>query len=234
MYIIKIADKSDFYRDGDSGNVIMTFPLPVKSREKVDRIKNGNVRELAALAEILKLRLFTDCGIPCDVPIEYGIHGKPYIAACDAAYDVAFNISHSKNLVAGAILTGEALGGGRLELGVDIQYIDRGYNSEKMNRFIKRYYTEGERELIFSSPDPMREYISVWSRKEAYIKYTGEGLTHPLKDVDTVSGTGDTYIKSRGIYDAAGNEYMLSVCVPVTYAGKIDSVMPEKIVASLP
>ena len=183
--------------------------LPPDSIKKV-MSRRGN-RASTALGELIRLHMMRVCGAPDEVAAR--THGKPYVPSRP---DVGFSISHSGRLAVGALLLGDA--GDKCEVGVDVESIDR-ENDSRRRRIADRFYTEAERRRIAYADDKAAEFYLIWTRKEAVIKYTGEGLSRALSDVDTaepesIESVFGCRIYSRIIRDTSGTEYAFSVSVP--------------------
>jgi 4'-phosphopantetheinyl transferase len=120
----------------------------------------------AALRQIIATTLEVD---PVALEFLMGPHGKPRLARSD----LRFNISHSgpRALIA---LTQER------ELGVDIEET-RPFDD--MLGIARRFFSPSEAERLCALPDPAavtRAFFECWTRKEAFIKALGDGLSHPL------------------------------------------------------
>ena len=103
------------------------------------------------------------------IVIEYGDNGKPYLKEYR---DLHFNISHSKDSALLAITkTGP--------IGVDIERTDRNID---LLRLSKRFFAPSEQEVLAAVAEYDRKdaFFKIWSRKEAYIKCSGQGLRIPL------------------------------------------------------
>ena len=65
---------------------------------------------------------------------------------------------------------------------------DIGVDCEKIKSFdkntLKYFFTEQECRYIKSSKDPNIAYAIIWTRKESYIKCTGQGLAFNLSELD--------------------------------------------------
>lgn len=194
MLSLYIAELSGEGKEEQMGRLLGL--LPPESRNKVLSRRGASL--LTALGELVRLRMMDAAGVGYEVA--YGKNGKPYVPDAD---DVAFSISHSGSVAAGALLTG----GG--DVGVDIERVDR-ENGVRHERIAARFYTDAERAYIDASDDRELSFYTVWTRKEAYLKYTGEGITRPLTEVDTVRLPDDVSVVSR-IIEAADGEYALSV-----------------------
>ncbi len=96
-------------------------------------------------------------------------HGKPYLP--DSSWQ--FNISHSGNKVLCGVHNGA--------IGVDIEK-PRPFN----DRVAKRVCTPAE--YAYIGGDSVR-FLEVWTRKEAYAKLIGKGLSVSLKTIEVASET---------------------------------------------
>jgi 4'-phosphopantetheinyl transferase len=99
-----------------------------------------------------------------------GVHGKPALAGAD----LTFNLSHSFGLV----LIGVASIG--RHLGVDIE---RHRPIHQMTELVENCFSQTEAGALRRLPAAQREtaFFRLWTRKEAFVKATGEGLTRPLE-----------------------------------------------------
>lgn len=103
----------------------------------------------------------------------YGPQGKPHLAGVygDSLY---FNISHSHGLALFAIARDRTLG-------VDLELVR---TLDDMDSIAKRFFSEEEYAVYrtLSSDEKSLGFFNCWTRKEAYIKAIGEGLSHSLTD----------------------------------------------------
>ena len=107
--------------------------------------------------------------------------GKPYILDTD----VQFNLSHSGDMVMCAVCEGP--------VGTDI---------EKMRpvsrRVPPRIMSAEEKRIYDKSGDKDAMFFAVWTLKEAYIKYTGRGLSDTIGAAYGLSG------RRKGAYERHG------------------------------
>jgi 4'-phosphopantetheinyl transferase len=100
---------------------------------------------------------------------ESSTHGKPHLV--DAPIDARFNLSHSgeRALIAIAL---------RREVGVDIETTHWAETLELASRF----FAPRETATLRALPSNQRQaaFLRCWTRKEAFIKATGDGLSFPL------------------------------------------------------
>lgn len=113
-------------------------------------------------------------------------NGKPYFEG----NPVYFNISHSFDKVVVAIF--------RDRVGVDIEIIRE--NKEKIAR---RFFHEKEWEYLskISIENYPREFTKIWTKKESYIKMTGEGFKRPLNSFNVLSNSSSVYFKEIEVFD---------------------------------
>jgi 4'-phosphopantetheinyl transferase len=99
-------------------------------------------------------------------------HGKP---ALDG-HKLEFNLSHSGDFALIAIAQ-------ESKVGVDVERIRSGISSHMI---AQRYFSPSEFEELQSLPLEQREtaFFTCWTRKEAYIKAQGQGLSLPLESFD--------------------------------------------------
>jgi 4'-phosphopantetheinyl transferase len=96
-------------------------------------------------------------------PDDWGIgeFGKPYLKS---AKDVYFNISHSGSMVMCALHVSP--------VGVDIEQV-KPYS----DAVARRIMSDAERKSFLSSQDKKTLFFKIWTLKEAYLKYSGAGLS---------------------------------------------------------
>jgi 4'-phosphopantetheinyl transferase len=96
-------------------------------------------------------------------------HGKPFLLNTE---DLSFNLSHSHELAALAVARG-------LTLGVDVEHCRPLSDRDGL---VRRFFSAREQALFAALPEAERQagFFRLWTRKEAYIKALGEGLSCPL------------------------------------------------------
>jgi len=143
----------------------------------VDRPRNAFVLTRGTLRTLLARYLG---GEPATIRFHYEAQGKPYLDGEDA---LSFNVSHTDGLALIGIVRGR-------RIGVDVEKANRETEVEKL---AERFFSESERrDLKRLRGDELRAaFFRVWTRKEAYIKATGEGLGLPLDQFDVSISAGD-------------------------------------------
>jgi 4'-phosphopantetheinyl transferase len=119
-----------------------------------------------------------------EVRFVYRSHGKP---ALDRA-GPGFNLSHTDGLA----LLGLTL---ESEIGVDVERIR---SIENRDQIAERYFSPAEYGQVLSDD----AFFQCWTRKEAYIKAVGGGLSIPLKSINT-DGWSVIDLRPRGGYVGA-------------------------------
>ena len=104
-----------------------------------------------------------------DVSLQYGPYGKPCLPA---SYGLEFNVSHSLDVAVFALA--------RHAVGVDIEAIRPVRHAL---RVAESFFAPSElAELRLAAPEDLdAAFLRCWTRKEAYVKGFGDGLTMPLE-----------------------------------------------------
>jgi len=102
----------------------------------------------------------------------YSSHGKPAVASESGGNVLRFNMSHSHGVALYAITRGR-------EVGIDVEFIRCDLEAEQI---AERFFSRREIATLRALPLKLRKYafFLCWTRKEAYIKARGEGLSRPL------------------------------------------------------
>jgi 4'-phosphopantetheinyl transferase len=117
------------------------------------------------------------------VELVYGAHGKPALAPRFAGADLHFNVAHCDDVVVYAFATGR-------EIGVDIESVRPVPGGDAVAaRFFSRREREAYRAL--QPGDRPLGFFNCWTRKEAFLKALGDGLSHPLDRFDVSLAPGE-------------------------------------------
>lgn len=119
---------------------------------------------------------------PEELVITYSDYAKPFLAPGRGYGDLFFNVTHSGELALLAFARGR-------RLGVDVEYRREVADVEKM---AQHYFSPPEVAALQAVPPGERSpaFLQGWTRKEAYIKAIGEGLSRPLDSFDVTLGPG--------------------------------------------
>ncbi|MBD0370016.1 MAG: 4'-phosphopantetheinyl transferase superfamily protein [Pyrinomonadaceae bacterium] len=123
-------------------------------------------------------------GVPPEaLSFRSGPQGKPALTEDWNGNGLRFNMSHSHGLALYGVTRGR-------EVGIDLEYIRRDFASLEIAR---SFFSQ--REIAMLSALPWNElaegFFNCWTRKEAYIKAIGEGLSHPLNQFDVSLAPGE-------------------------------------------
>lgn len=120
---------------------------------------------------------------PAQFEFCYGPFGKPELAPGHNPDGIRFNLSHSQGLALYAITRDH-------EIGVDLESVRANIAWEDIAR---RYFAPREVEALRSVPASSRAgaFLNCWTRKEAFVKARGEGLSLPLDQFEVSVAPGE-------------------------------------------
>lgn len=136
------------------------------ARFRFSHLRDSFVITHGVLRHLLARYLSLDAARIC---FNYGDKGKPGLAS---AGNLQFNLTHSGGIAAVAFTTG-------CQLGIDAEHIRP---VEEMQQIANRYFASDEAAELMLLPEDEREagFFRCWTRKEAYIKAIGDGLSCAL------------------------------------------------------
>lgn len=111
---------------------------------------------------------------PADLRLGYGPHGKPFVQdETGNPARLCFNLSHTQDMALLALAWEAAVG-------VDVEYTRRA--APELESIARRFFAAGEYRALVNLPAAERwaAFLRGWTRKEAFIKAVGDGLSHPL------------------------------------------------------
>lgn len=116
--------------------------------------------------------------------------GKPRLGGTCGQGRLRFNVSHSGDLWACALVVG-------VEVGLDVEEVRAERAVESVTR---RYFSAGEadRVLGLEGEDRVAAFHRVWTRKEAWLKAKGFGITIPLDSFEVTHEAGDARLLTAG------------------------------------
>lgn len=116
------------------------------------------------------LALYVGCD-PAELVFCHGMYGKPALPPT-LGTDVRFNLSHSGE----GALVGVARG---REIGIDVEEVRPMADLEQL---AARFFAPREAAALTAIAEALRAeaFFHCWTRKEAYIKACGEGMSRPL------------------------------------------------------
>ena len=113
---------------------------------------------------------------PTRLRFTYSPQGKPALDQNLTKSDLCFNLAHSADL---ALLAVTRVG----EIGVDVENIRP---IPEASSLVSRFFSNRECQLFNGLPDDLKSpaFFNLWTRKEAWLKCTGEGIAHSLNLVE--------------------------------------------------
>jgi len=113
---------------------------------------------------------------PQSVSFCYSEHGKPALAPESGGDTIRFNMSHSQGMALYAFARSR-------EIGVDLEFVRGDLEAEQI---AERFFSRREIAELHALPAELHReaFFLCWTRKEAYIKARGEGLSLPLDQFD--------------------------------------------------
>ena len=160
------------------------------------------------------LGLYAKCS-PDSLCFRFNEYGKPALMEWMNDSELCFNLSHSCDQILFAITSGH-------EVGVDIEHV-RPFKSAA--QIVERFFSEKEKEEFRKLPEQLKEeaFFTCWTRKEAYIKARGQGMTLPLDHFSVLFLSGETTISLPEEHESEDKE-LWSIKSITTVAGYIAAI----------
>jgi 4'-phosphopantetheinyl transferase len=129
---------------------------------------------------------------PGQLEFDYSPYGKPALRE-DCGSGLRFNLSHSHKLALYVVTRNR-------EVGIDLEYWRADLADGEVAR---RFFSPREVSTLLALPAEMRleAFFNCWTRKEAYIKARGEGLSLPLDQFDVTLTPGEPAALIRTLGD---------------------------------
>jgi 4'-phosphopantetheinyl transferase len=195
--------------------------LSPDERERADRLRFDVQRNRFVVGRGL-LRVIL--GRYCDVPPErlrfsYGPHGKPELTASEGARRAGgalhFNLAHSEGV---GVLAVTQIG----PVGVDVEQVRR---LMEFKELVSQFFSVREAAEFLRLPWEQQPaaFFNLWTRKEALLKATGEGIAHLLNRVEVSFLPGEpARVLSLPAEQWAGCEWSLvDLAISPSYAGAL-------------
>jgi len=155
----------------DLKKVLSPDEMERAERYRFDQHRNEFILTRAVLRMVLASHTAQS---PESLSFDYSAQGKP--ALKNGPPDLRFNVSHTEGLAVLALVR-------EREIGVDAEKIRAQPDAQKL---AKRFFSAREQLFLgkLSGDELQRAFFRCWTRKEAYIKAKGEGLSIPLHAFD--------------------------------------------------
>lgn len=151
--------------------------LDESERSRHARFLSADAADQFLVGRGLLRRALSRCAslAPPDWRFELSDFGKPRVAASHRLDGLAFNVSHTRGMVACAV-------GQDCDIGLDVERLAKPYTPE----IAERFFTPSEAAAIAAAPPELRadRFLKTWTLKEAVVKATGQGLSCPLSAFD--------------------------------------------------
>jgi 4'-phosphopantetheinyl transferase len=166
-----LAKLDDYAADGLK-QLLREDELSRAARFHFDKNRNHYIVARAWLRKLLSAYLGVGAG---ELRFSYADKGKPSLDESQRG-SLDFNLAHSQGMALYAFSRAR-------EVGVDLEFIREDLADEKI---AERFFSEREIDDLRNVPAELRKqaFFDCWTRKEAYIKARGEGLSMPLAEFD--------------------------------------------------
>jgi 4'-phosphopantetheinyl transferase len=143
------------------------------TRFRFERHRNRFIAARGVLRSILATHVGP---APDELQFEYGPNGKPGLTGCLAQGGLCFNLAHSEDL---ALIAVTHLG----PIGVDLEYVRPMADADEL---VARFFSVRENARFETLPANQKDaaFFNLWTRKEAWLKATGDGIGHLLNRVE--------------------------------------------------
>lgn len=113
---------------------------------------------------------------PASLKFCEGPAGKPVLSGAWAASEIQFNVAHCEDLALFGITRGALIG-------VDVEQIRE---IPEADHLVRQFFCPEEANVFSRLPPVQRPqaFFNLWTRKEALLKATGEGVAHSLNRVE--------------------------------------------------
>ena len=137
---------------------------------------------------------------PGDVRFSYSAAGKPFLARDCGGDELSLNMSDSGELAVYAFTLAKT----SPTIGIDVEQIEPAVAQE---RIAEHFFSPHEIATLRALPaaERIQGFFNCWTRKEAYLKAIGDGLTLPLDqfDVSLIPGEPAELLRAAGGADTS-------------------------------
>ncbi|WP_316809587.1 4'-phosphopantetheinyl transferase family protein [Pedobacter agri] len=120
---------------------------------------------------------------PKSIVFQLGFNNKPYLEG------IEFNITHCADLVIFAI--------SKNPIGIDIEFCKKDFD---FNGITAITFTKPELKLLKNGPYANQTFYWLWTRKEALLKATGEGLIDQINEISVLKDQAVRFTKTYNFY----------------------------------
>lgn len=192
--------------------------VSLNRRDKITKIKSLSQKKLTLYSALLvRMQLSKLSGVPNSMlNFETTSNGKPI---CKNFDNLFFSFSHTNEFILLAISDNE--------IGADVELV-----REISLNVAKRFCVEKELTYINENINEWKGYhnfFNIWTKKEAYIKYIGTGLSYDLRKINVLSeGEINNFKTWKESYGT--KQYVCSIYSKNIGVTEIISVTPTEII----
>jgi 4'-phosphopantetheinyl transferase len=159
--------------------------LSIDEQKRAERFRFQKDREhfIAARGFLRKILSCYLGALPSDLRFCYGANGKPALTKAFDGDKFKFNLSHSHGVALYAITLNR-------NIGVDIERIRTDFDCEQV---AQQFFSPRENAILAKLANNIKHeaFFTCWTRKEAYIKANGQGISLPLEQIDVTLAPGE-------------------------------------------
>jgi 4'-phosphopantetheinyl transferase len=151
---------------------------------------------------------------PSSLQFAYSPYGKPALQSRPHDDPLQFNVSHSHGIALYAVAQQD-------KVGIDVEYLRADFGWREI---VEHYFSEREIQMLSQVPQSQQQqaFFDGWTRKEAYIKARGQGLSIPLKQFDVSLAPGEPAALLHAQEDRDPTQWTIHALHPgENYAGAV-------------
>ena len=168
--------------------------LSAQRRDYLHFFRREEDKRAVAAAWLLLCRALRERYAISEPPrLAFGSHGKPFLADYPHIY---FNLSHSRDAAVCAVDT--------RPVGIDVETTEA-YDPALLTTTMN----DEEIRSILSDEHPDQAFLRLWTRKEAFLKYLGTGITDDLRDILRHPALAPLHLQT---FSPRTEQYICSLC----------------------
>lgn len=176
LHVFKI-EVATYFKKNDISSVLSTDEMI-----KAGRFLHQEDKESYMISSFIKRHIIAKfLQLPVDQIVFSSVkNGKPSVE------NLQFNLSNTKKYVLIAVSD--------KSIGIDIEYANPYFNYSDL---VQHSFNENEQLFILNGQNKILNFYTLWTRKEALLKATGEGL---VEDMAQVPSIGDLHIRQADTF----------------------------------